>query len=91
MVALFVLATILTFVLIDFFVQRSTIQADDLPFQLSQQRSAPGDDTLEAMEKVYIESILSRTGWNITRSAKVLNIDRVTLYNKIAKFGLKRP
>ncbi|MBW7889410.1 MAG: hypothetical protein H3C35_13830, partial [Bacteroidetes bacterium] len=29
--------------------------------------------------------------WNISRTAEALNIDRVTLYNKIAKYGLKKP
>ena len=28
--------------------------------------------------------------WNITRSAKALKVDRVTLYNKIKKFNLKQ-
>ena len=32
-----------------------------------------------------------REGWNITRAARVLEIDRVTLYNKIRKYELKRP
>ena len=29
--------------------------------------------------------------WNITRAARVLDVDRVTLYNKIRKYELKRP
>ena len=37
-----------------------------------------------------IEKILERTGGNITRSAEILRIDRVTLYNKIKKYGLRR-
>jgi transcriptional regulator of acetoin/glycerol metabolism len=28
--------------------------------------------------------------WNITRAAEVLRVDRVTVYNKIKKYGLKR-
>ncbi|MFI5252598.1 MAG: sigma-54-dependent transcriptional regulator [Bacteroidota bacterium] len=49
------------------------------------------DDSLHAIEKIHTEKILNRTGWNITRAAEILNIDRVTLYNKIAKYGLKKP
>ncbi|HET9952652.1 MAG TPA: helix-turn-helix domain-containing protein, partial [Candidatus Eisenbacteria bacterium] len=30
-----------------------------------------------------------RTGWNVTRAAEVLQIDRVTLYNKIKKYNLR--
>lgn len=69
----------------------AVIQTEHFPFQLNQQQSLPDNDSLQAIERVHIESILCRTGWNITRSAKILNIDRVTLYNKIAKFGLTRP
>ena len=67
------------------------IKPGDLPFQLSATHPAPNGDTLEAIEKVHVENILRKCGWNITRSAEVLDIDRVTLYNKIAKYGLKKP
>jgi transcriptional regulator with PAS, ATPase and Fis domain len=67
------------------------IQADDLPFQLSNNRIQPGDDSLAAVERAHIEHILHRNSWNITRAAEALGIDRVTLYNKIAKYGLKKP
>jgi transcriptional regulator of acetoin/glycerol metabolism len=43
------------------------------------------------VEKAHIEAILAKAGWNITRSAEILAIDRVTLYNKIAKYGLIKP
>jgi transcriptional regulator with PAS, ATPase and Fis domain len=46
--------------------------------------------TLEDIEREYIEHVLNEAGWNISRSAKILDIDRVTLYNKIHKFDLKR-
>jgi transcriptional regulator of acetoin/glycerol metabolism len=46
---------------------------------------------LEAIERMQVETILHRAGWNITRAAEILDIDRVTLYNKIAKYGLKKP
>ena len=68
-----------------------SIRPDDLPFQLSQNHAVPANDTLEAIERMHVETILHRMGWNITRAADVLDIDRVTLYNKIAKYGLKKP
>ncbi len=49
------------------------------------------DKTLEAVEKAHIQRILNETNWNIQRSAQILGIDRTTLYNKIKKYGLKRP
>jgi DNA-binding NtrC family response regulator len=71
--------------------KQTAICPGDLPFQLLSSQAAPADDTLESMERVHIEKILHRTGWNITQAAHILDIDRVTLYNKIAKYGLKRP
>ena len=37
-----------------------------------------------------MKRILDRTGWTITHAAEILKIDRVTLYNKIKKYGLHR-
>ncbi len=71
--------------------QSSSIHASDLPFQNSTKLEMPKDDTLEAIERVHIESILDSAKWNITRAAEILDIDRVTLYNKIAKYGFKKP
>jgi DNA-binding NtrC family response regulator len=45
---------------------------------------------LEDIEQRHIEQVLHDNGWNVSRSAAVLDIDRVTLYHKIEKFGLKR-
>ena len=68
-----------------------SICLSDIPFQFLEKQNAPDNDTLDAIECTHIQQILSRTNWNITRAAEVLDIDRVTLYNKIAKYGLKRP
>jgi transcriptional regulator of acetoin/glycerol metabolism len=43
------------------------------------------------MEKVHIAAVLDSAGWNITQAARILDIDRVTLYNKIRKYELKKP
>ncbi|HLF19257.1 MAG TPA: sigma-54 dependent transcriptional regulator, partial [Bacteroidota bacterium] len=67
------------------------IRPEDLPFQLSADGEKGSYDTLSAVEKMQIERILQRTSWNITHAAGILDIDRVTLYNKIAKYGLKKP
>ncbi len=68
------------------------IKASDLPFSLSDasNQGAPAG-SLEAMEKNHIIKILDEQNWNISRSAEILKIDRATLYNKIQKFGLKKP
>jgi len=67
------------------------ILADDLPFQLEPDRDRPNGDSLAEMERIHIERILEQEGWNVTRAAETLGIDRVTLYNKIRKYGLRRP
>jgi DNA-binding NtrC family response regulator len=67
------------------------IQHTDLPFQLASKAHGLQADSIAAIERAHIEMILHRSGWNISRSADILDIDRVTLYNKISKYGLKRP
>lgn len=46
-------------------------------------------ESLDELERIHIQHILDKYDWNISRSAKALKVDRVTLYNKIAKYGLK--
>ncbi|MCX6161099.1 MAG: sigma-54 dependent transcriptional regulator [Ignavibacteriae bacterium] len=70
------------------------IKAEDLPFNKSNTNadiSPEGDLSLSAIEKKYIEKVLEQNNWNISRSANLLKIDRVTLYNKMSKFGLRKP
>ena len=47
-------------------------------------------ESLDEMEKRHIEQILAKYDWNVSRSARALNVDRVTLYNKIRKYDLKQ-
>ena len=69
-----------------------TIRPADLPVALPEAQSAPEPtgDSLADMEKAHIAVILTRTRWNITQAADILQIDRATLYNKIKKYGLQR-
>lgn len=46
-------------------------------------------ESLDELEKMHIFQILNKYSWNISRAAKALKVDRVTLYNKISKYGLK--
>ncbi len=68
-----------------------SIRPNDLPFQNVVKHEGPRDDTLASIERQHVEAVLGSTRWNITRAAEILDIDRVTLYNKIAKYGLKKP
>ena len=49
-----------------------------------------GVRSLREMEKVHIRIMLEECGWNVTKAAKVLGINRVTLHKKINRFQLKR-
>jgi len=65
------------------------IRIKDLPMKTN----APVDssESLSELERKHILQTLNKFDWNISRSAKVLKVDRVTLYNKIKKYDLKNP
>ena len=67
------------------------IRPEDLPYQLTERNHVLPAGSMAAVEKAHIAAVLDHNRWNISRSAEVLQIDRVTLYNKIEKYGLKRP
>jgi len=46
--------------------------------------------TLEDLEAQYIKKILQRTQGHQGQAAKLLGVDRKTIYNKIMKYGLRR-
>ena len=46
--------------------------------------------SLEAVEKAHVASVLESCRGNVSQAARVLGIDRVTLYHKIKKYGLRR-
>ncbi|HZW39009.1 MAG TPA: sigma-54 dependent transcriptional regulator [Ignavibacteriaceae bacterium] len=68
------------------------IDVEDLPFHVNNPDNifASEDKSLAAMEKRHITIMLNSLNWNISKSAEALGIDRVTLYNKISKYGLQR-
>ncbi|NOY76638.1 MAG: sigma-54-dependent Fis family transcriptional regulator [Calditrichaeota bacterium] len=66
------------------------IEPEHLPLQQTAKTFGFSQQALEAVEKEHIQRILQRTGWNVTQAAKILKIDRVTLYNKIKRYGFKR-
>ncbi len=72
------------------------ITPEDLPpairmRELSYPRdSLPAGLTLQELERDYITKVMERTGGHQIKAAKVLGIDRRTLYRKLIKYGLKR-
>lgn len=63
------------------------IRIKDLP--MGREQASSGIESLNENEMKHIGSILDKYNWNISRTAKALKIDRVTLYNKIKKYKLK--
>ncbi len=49
-----------------------------------------GIKNLQELERLHVLRVLDENHWNISKSASELGIDRVTLYNKIKKYGLER-
>ncbi|MGZ3513909.1 MAG: sigma-54-dependent transcriptional regulator [Thermodesulfobacteriota bacterium] len=70
--------------------KKNRIEPDDLNLLFLSKASPTGGESLEDIEKVHIRRILEQSDWNISKSAETLKIDRVTLYNKIKKYGLQR-
>ncbi len=65
------------------------IKADDLPFNIHLHKNDE-EENLEAIEKKHIIKMLEKYSYNISKVAKVLGIDRVTLYNKMSKYNIER-
>lgn len=65
------------------------IRPADLPVRTQVKSAAGGGDSLEELERRHIAAVLERTGGNVTETAEILKVDRVTVYNKIKKYGLR--
>jgi DNA-binding NtrC family response regulator len=67
------------------------LELRDLPLAVG---DAPGDEpqarSLAALEKDHVARVLRDCDGNVTQAAKVLGIDRATLYNKLKRYGLRR-
>jgi DNA-binding NtrC family response regulator len=78
--------------------KNNEITPGDLPntlkMSIREKENLPGSNaaiTLEDLEKKHIKEVLNRNKGNISKSAKNLGIDRVTLYNKIKKHEIEKP
>ncbi len=72
--------------------QGPEVKAKYMPFG-SSEVPAPCEDgpkALQDVEKEHILRILEQSQWNISKAAKILDIDRTTLHKKIQKFGISR-
>jgi DNA-binding NtrC family response regulator len=70
--------------------KKNRIEPEDLNLPHLSKLSPLGGDSLEELERVHIQKILEQANWNVSKSAEILKIDRVTLYNKIKKYNLQK-
>ena len=59
----------------------------EFPQELTNPAQSKGK-TLEALERNHILKVLDETGSNIARTARILGIHRMTLYNKLKKYDI---
>ncbi len=71
--------------------RNNLLRLEDLPIDgVSRRQHAPGGRSLAAVERDHIHTVLDETDWNISEAARILEVDRGTVYNKIRAFGLER-
>ncbi len=70
--------------------KRRKIQPEDLPFCLAP-AGLPTGSALKDVERAHIARVLDENQWNVARSARILEIDRSTLYTKIRRYNLEPP
>ena len=66
------------------------IRPQDLPFFNAEEHVCLTGNTLKEVERAHIAHILETNQWNIARCAKILGVDRSTLYAKIKRYALKK-
>ncbi len=64
------------------------IQPAHFPFQLQPHQSG-NSQSLEEVERAHIERVVRQCQGNLSRAARILGIDRSTLYSKLRRYGLK--
>ena len=72
------------------------VDAEDLPPEFSAGPGAPPREepnlvSLSEMERRHVERVLTVSGWNKARAARILDVDIKTLNKKIRDFNLTRP
>jgi transcriptional regulator of acetoin/glycerol metabolism len=68
------------------------VELDDLSFffpsvEIGSEETLP---SLDEVEKIHIQKVLDQTNGNIAQAAAILKVSRLTMYNKIEKYQLKK-
>jgi two-component system response regulator HydG len=68
-----------------------TLNVEDLSFIQPSGKPFSRTLSLREMKKAYIQQVLEENNWNVTQSAKILEINRVTLHKMMKRYHLERP
>ena len=63
---------------------REIVEEASVPFRAARRGRRPADDGREA-----VQDALERTGWNRTEAARLLGVDRSTLWRRMKKLGIE--
>ncbi len=66
------------------------IAPEELPFYRPECPPPLFNGSLRQMERAHIVHVLNDNDWNMTRCARLLGIDRSTLYNKIKRYQIQK-
>jgi DNA-binding NtrC family response regulator len=66
------------------------IRPEELPFYQPECTESTFTGSLRQMEMAHISNVLKANDWNMTRGARILGIDRSTLYHKVKRYQLKK-
>ncbi len=67
------------------------VMPEDLPIVCIVESGQPSDHSLKSIERNHILQVLTKNAWNMSISAKILGIDRSTLYSKVKRYQLQSP
>jgi two-component system response regulator HydG len=68
-----------------------TLRSENFSFLSPTPAQIPKSRSLREMEKNYIQQTLNDCQWNVTKAAKILDINRVTLHKMIKRYDMQRP
>jgi DNA-binding NtrC family response regulator len=66
------------------------IRPEELPFYQTVCAEPAFTGSLRQMEIAHISQVLNANEWNMTRGARILGIDRSTLYHKVKRYQIKK-
>jgi DNA-binding NtrC family response regulator len=70
--------------------KKREILPEDLPIFCHEPNALKRGNSLKEVEKGHILQVLTDNKWNIARCAKILGIDRSTLYSKIKRYNINK-